>query len=1236
MADPTEGQYKTLRLALAMRGGVSLAVWIGGAVAELDLFRRACNSPLGIDGYPVCAAESDEQYERAKIYADLLRKTQFENVEIDILAGASAGGLNAVLLGLAQSRGVVMDTVVHDTWIEKGGIWELLRGRGRGGVQSILRGDERLLTVISEALFTIGRLDPEAPRYRKDVKLNPEPAVAQYVSVELAATLLEDRHQPDRGNAAGFSFTRRPGGLNARFSTIPAFGDTEVDVALERMALAARSTSSFPGAFEPATVYSYAGEGTSAGTNMARCFPYARPAGEGNNTDEYAFDVVDGGIFDNIPIDRAIRAIQRAPASQPTERRLIYLDPEPPSVRQADLAPTATRADRRSAASWIPVIRKSMALKQRSERAGDELTLIRTHNDSVLELRSRLEAFAALLSSVPEANPLVGSARYLQCRIGVDAGRFARVLSDPGSELCRPPRVSADYGVLDSGDLLEVKSKVAEVYEGKATGPYLERDVYAMLDAARVLLAWVHALEALAAASSGVPAADVLGPCLKKRKSALYRCIAVANEARLRTVDEVLAIAPESYATGIEHRWVSHRNPAGYCLDAKLESSWSAQDALTVPSGLLEKVCSGASADFFVALDAWYETHSATEEPRIPQVELRTAMWDLLEGTRESIQRDTAAATTAILGNSSVSSEAKQAWTESVFPHLYAGGPLDVGIVEIGKIFAVTGIPSTASIIAYDEITSNETPMIDVPELYEAACATHLGKWLRTLPEKSVMEGIIADKAGLMNADTKLAGNALSRFGGFFKWTWRENDWQWGRLDAASGIVKVLDNTRKDLRAGETPESGPDPRSEPISDLQSSILKDSLIAAPPPGPGRSIVTTVGADTLAAISPRYRFALASRVLPLAIRACLPGKESRWSVGGVATRIGLIIAKLVGIALVLVADPLRLVWAMVTILAAATLMGAGTTSRGVQTGFYGIIILAGAFMCGGSVVAYRRWRRLRKTLEDIPDSEDGNVTTFKRLARCADQRPLALLSSGIGFVLSAVATYLLIGSYVPSVPDFGIQTSLETFTVVMVAIVAGQYWLKQRVYRLRPPTASPPSRGLSNCFGFGYRRLAGYLAVAAAFGVAVAANYLTGKEHLPDSWRFESVDNNLFVAAAAGAVLAGLSVWGWVARWWATLVIAACGLLAVGAQHVLDNRFEWSKDWAIWDLLPAGIWIVFLALTVGCLPARDRGFGESPPPAAKSKIAVPPRAGREAPSANPIGSIAPAPQLHSAAM
>ena len=36
---PVAGQE--LRLALAMRGGVSLAVWIGGAVSEIERLRRA-------------------------------------------------------------------------------------------------------------------------------------------------------------------------------------------------------------------------------------------------------------------------------------------------------------------------------------------------------------------------------------------------------------------------------------------------------------------------------------------------------------------------------------------------------------------------------------------------------------------------------------------------------------------------------------------------------------------------------------------------------------------------------------------------------------------------------------------------------------------------------------------------------------------------------------------------------------------------------------------------------------------------------------------------------------------------------------------------------------------------------------------------------------------------------------------------------------------------------------------
>ena len=41
MPQVADGRQRELRLALSMNGGVSLAVWIGGAVSEIDVMRRA-------------------------------------------------------------------------------------------------------------------------------------------------------------------------------------------------------------------------------------------------------------------------------------------------------------------------------------------------------------------------------------------------------------------------------------------------------------------------------------------------------------------------------------------------------------------------------------------------------------------------------------------------------------------------------------------------------------------------------------------------------------------------------------------------------------------------------------------------------------------------------------------------------------------------------------------------------------------------------------------------------------------------------------------------------------------------------------------------------------------------------------------------------------------------------------------------------------------------------------------
>ena len=78
-----------LRLGLAMRGGVSLAVWIGGACVEIDELRRGGD-------------EHDDFWRR------LSEACGYDRVVVDVLAGASAGGLNGVLFAAAIRHGFQM------------------------------------------------------------------------------------------------------------------------------------------------------------------------------------------------------------------------------------------------------------------------------------------------------------------------------------------------------------------------------------------------------------------------------------------------------------------------------------------------------------------------------------------------------------------------------------------------------------------------------------------------------------------------------------------------------------------------------------------------------------------------------------------------------------------------------------------------------------------------------------------------------------------------------------------------------------------------------------------------------------------------------------------------------------------------------------------------------------------------------------------------------------------------
>src|SRR3954453_7763075 len=96
---PTPGSQR--RVAVGMRGGVSLAVWMGGACSEVDRLRHA----LDDDGSP------------DPVYRRLLEAGGHTSVAVDVLAGASAGGLNSVLMSCSVVHGMRFDARIRDLWL---------------------------------------------------------------------------------------------------------------------------------------------------------------------------------------------------------------------------------------------------------------------------------------------------------------------------------------------------------------------------------------------------------------------------------------------------------------------------------------------------------------------------------------------------------------------------------------------------------------------------------------------------------------------------------------------------------------------------------------------------------------------------------------------------------------------------------------------------------------------------------------------------------------------------------------------------------------------------------------------------------------------------------------------------------------------------------------------------------------------------------------------------------------
>jgi len=278
-----------IRFAVVLNGGVSLAVWMGGVVLELDRLTRG-------DG----------------AYADLLAAVG-STARADVITGTSAGGINGAALALSQVNANAKLERLRDLWAEQGRMEQLLRTPFRGSPVSLLKGDEFFLPRLREALDRLTTDFAPTPVDERPVDLRITTTLLAGVPTvshdDLGQTLVQSSHQ------GSFWFRRDPAGERDDFAA------DGLPTLVDRMALAARSSASFPFAFEPSYVPVTPEAAGGDRPNMAEVASWA------NGSDNRSRYAVDGGVLVNTPTREALDAIDRMPAEGPVRRVMLLVFP---------------------------------------------------------------------------------------------------------------------------------------------------------------------------------------------------------------------------------------------------------------------------------------------------------------------------------------------------------------------------------------------------------------------------------------------------------------------------------------------------------------------------------------------------------------------------------------------------------------------------------------------------------------------------------------------------------------------------------------------------------------------------------------------------------------------------------------------------------------------------------------------------------------------------------------------
>lgn len=418
-----------LRLAATFTGGVSLAVWMGGVAREMNLLAGA-----GRTDVKEPTASHDQQV-RAK-YEELLRLLQLD-VSIDVLSGTSAGGINAAVLGLATVRGCDIG-MLRDLWLTEGSLDGLLRDPRDYAPPSLLRGDGVLLEGLRTALR---QLVDDAPVGARSAEEDP-------TRVFITTTLLKGREHiygddydspiRDTNHQGLFTFDAR---------------QLSDDAIVSPLALAARSSASFPAAFEPSFVSVNTAGGAGTDGDRPDMAPYL-------HVDTRTQFCADGGLLANRPLGPALQAVFDRPAGLGVRRVLAYVVPSPGLAEPSVTEPPRSDQIPAMGPALISVLN---ALQSQSVSA--ELTALEAHNERA---RTRQRAESHLASLALDGDLAVGGLHaeyrsvHAQSLARAAADETLRQLASGGSRAAdgRPVGFGADLEMLTTEATKTITSKL--------------------------------------------------------------------------------------------------------------------------------------------------------------------------------------------------------------------------------------------------------------------------------------------------------------------------------------------------------------------------------------------------------------------------------------------------------------------------------------------------------------------------------------------------------------------------------------------------------------------------------------------------------------------------------------------------------------------------------------------------------------------------------------------------------